>query len=384
MKNPFSRGSKFVLYLLVALIGISLACLVGQIGILKPAGVEAKISQEAVTEDQEHALDHANPLIKAALAIQERHTPRLLANRKVIGTAVGFNEAGRLAMMVLVRDIVEAREVPESLEGLPVHIKITGEIFALACPPIQSDPKNPTATFPLPVPIGVSTGNATAKLCDTGTIAARVKDSDGKVYALSNNHVYGLENSAVPGTSVLQPGLYDAGCTTGSKKGNEIGTLSAFVPISSTSNNTVDAAIALSSPVQLCNYTPFNGYGRPNSTITTAKIFQAVQKYGRTTSLTKGTIMGLNATVYVTYDFGTAIFVNQIIVFSSRPFIKAGDSGSLLVTNNSYCYPVGLLFAGNESGTYAIANPIGPVLSSLGTKASVTGTPAPGLKIDGK
>ena len=143
MKNPFSRGSKFGLYLLVALIGIFLACLVGQVGILKPTGVEAKISQEAVIEDQQHALDRANPLIKTALAIQERHTPRLLANRKVIGTAVGFNQAGRLAMVVLVRDIVEAGEVPESLEDLPVHIKITGEIFALTCPPIKGDPTNP-------------------------------------------------------------------------------------------------------------------------------------------------------------------------------------------------------------------------------------------------
>jgi hypothetical protein len=262
---------------------------------------------------------------------------------------------------------------------------LTGEIFALGCPPGPGDPTNPTTTFSLPVPIGVSTGNATAKYCDTGTIGARVKDSSGKVYALSNNHVYALQNSAHIGDTVLQPGLYDAGCPSLSNgsPGHPIGTLSAFVPISSTSNNTVDAAIALSSPGFLCNYTPLNGYGRPNSKITTAQIFQAVQKYGRTTSLTKGTIMGLNATVNVTYDFGTAVFVKQIIVFSSQAFIGAGDSGSLLVTNNSYCYPVGLLFAGNSSGTYAIANPIGLVLTSLGA-SGVNGTRAYGLAIDGK
>jgi hypothetical protein len=358
MRNSFRRNSKYTFGLLALIVGISLACLVGQIGILKPAGVEAKIAQEAVVEDQQNALDQANPIIKAALAIQERHTPRLLANRKVVGTAVGFNSAGRLGILVLARDIVEAREVPESLEGLPVLIRITGEIFALACPPVKTDPKNPTATFPLPVPIGVSTGNATATDCATGTIAARVIDSNKKVYALSNNHVYALQNAAHIGDKVLQPGLYDAGCTRGTQ-GNLIGTLSAFVPISATSNNTVDAAIALSSTAQLCNYTPFNGYGR-----------------------TKGTVTGLNATVSVTYGVGTAIFVNQIVVFSSRPFIKAGDSGSLLVTNDSYCYSVGLLFAGNGSGTYAIANPIGPVLSSLGN--SLGGNPAPVLTIDGK
>ena len=383
MRNAFRGNSKFTFGLLALIVGISLACLVGQIGILKPAGVEAKISQEAVIGDQQNALDQDNPLIRAALAIQERHTPRLLANRKLVGTAVSFNSAGRLGILVLARDIVEAREVPESLEGLPVHIRITGEIFALTCPPIKGDPTNPTATFPPPVPIGVSTGNATAADCATGTIAARVIDSTKKVYALSNNHVYALENSAKIPTDVLQPGLYDAGCKGTGSAGNVIGTLSAYVPISSTSNNTVDAAIALSSTDKLCNYTPFNGYGRPNSKTTTAKIFQAVQKYGRTTSLTKGTIMGLNATVSVTYDFGTAVFVKQIIVTSSRAFIKAGDSGSLLVTNDSNCYPVGLLFAGNGSGTYAIANPIGLVLTSLGTKG-VVGAPVPGLTIDGK
>jgi len=385
MKSIFRRNSKFVFGLFALIVTISLGFLVGEIGILKPAGVEAKISQLGVIEGQQNPLDEANPLIKAALAIQERHTPNLLANRKIIGTAISFNEAGRLGIMVLARDIVEASEVPESLEGLPVLIKITGEILALNCPPIQSDPTKPTTIFQLPVPIGVSTGNATAtQYCDTGTIGARVKDNNGQIYALSNNHVYALQNSAQIGSAVLQPGLYDAGCPAlkNGSPGNTIGALSAFVPISSSSNNTVDAAIALSSQGQLCNYTPFNGYGRPSSKTTTAKYFQAVQKYGRTTSLTKGTIMGLNATVNVTYDFGTAVFVKQIIVFSSRQFIGAGDSGSLLVTNDSNCYPVGLLFAGNSSGTYAVANPISLVLTSLG--GAVTGNPASGLTIDGK
>jgi len=122
MRNAFRRNSKLAFGLLALIVGISLACLVGQIGIFKPAAVEAKISQEAVIEAQLNTLDQDNPLIKAALAIQERHTPHLLANPKVIGTAIGFNEAGRLVMMVLARDIVEASEVPESLESLPVHI----------------------------------------------------------------------------------------------------------------------------------------------------------------------------------------------------------------------------------------------------------------------
>ena len=74
----------------------------------------------------------------------------------------------------------------------------------------------------------------------------------------------------------------------------------------------------------------------------------------------------VNGIVDVSYDAGTARFVNQVIVQSSKAFLKAGDSGSLLVTNNAAANPVGLMFAADSSGKYAIANPIGPVLSQLG------------------
>jgi hypothetical protein len=90
-----------------------------------------------------------------------------------------------------------------------------------------------------------------------------------------------------------------------------------------------------------------------------------VQKYGRTSGLTKGQVTGINATILVGYSSGTARFVDQIVVGSNKPFIKAGDSGSLLVTDPSR-NPVGLLYAGSSSGTTAIANPINDVLIAFG------------------
>jgi hypothetical protein len=213
------------------------------------------------------------------------------------------------------------------------------------------------------VPTGVSTGNAGE--CLAGTISARVKDAHGKVYALSNNHVFALENKASAGSLVVQPGVYDTGCKV--VTANAIGTLTSFVPISfaSGTTNTIDCAIAVSDTGRLGNGTPQGGYGMPASTTTSAKIGQAVQKYGRTTALTTGQVLAINATIQVSYSTGIATFVNQIAVFSPRAFIKAGDSGSLLVTNNTAANPVGLLFAGNNTGTYAFANPIGPVLSAF-------------------
>jgi hypothetical protein len=95
----------------------------------------------------------------------------------------------------------------------------------------------------------------------------------------------------------------------------------------------------------------------------------SVQKYGRTTSLTTGSVTGVNATVKVRYSKGhTATFVNQIVIGSG--FSDSGDSGSLIVTNDANLNPVGLLFAGSSSTT--IGNPIAAVLSQLGTVLGTT------------
>ena len=93
-----------------------------------------------------------------------------------------------------------------------------------------------------------------------------------------------------------------------------------------------------------------DGYGTPSPTILAcstgteedpecanflpASGGMSVQKYGRTTGLTKGTITAVNATVLVGYTTGVAQFVHPIIVDVSGKgaFIKSGNSGSLLVT----------------------------------------------------
>jgi hypothetical protein len=216
--------------------------------------------------------------------------------------------------------------------------------------------------FPRPAPIGVSTGNRGE--CSAGTIGCRVKGG-GNVYALSNNHVYALENKASIGSEVLQPGLYDTGCVYNSA--NVIGKLYKFIPIvfSRGASNKIDAAIASSSPDLLGNGTPGDGYGIPSSTTATPYVDMPVQKYGRTTLLTEGTVTAINVIVNVGYSSGTARFVNQIFVQSSTAFIGAGDSGSLLVTDDPGKNPVGLLFAGTSDGKLAVANPIGAVLSAF-------------------
>jgi len=306
-------------------------------------------------------LDKANPKVQSVMAVQHRHTPGLMSKAGVVGTAVGQAADGEVALLVLTETTTPVAGLPDRIEGVPVVKLVTGKILAMKRP-APSTKIDPTAFFKRPVPIGVSTGNAYE--CSAGTIGARVTDGS-QVYALSNNHVYALENDAPTNSQILQPGRYDTSCVYDAA--NTIGLLHDFEPIvfSTSANNIIDAAIALSNEGDLDNATPSNGYGTPMSTTAGATLRDQVQKYGRTTGLTKGTIAGVNVTVNVGYTAGTARFVGQILVTARKAFIKAGDSGSLLVTDPGR-NPVGLLFAGDSSGRYAFANPIDPVLTRFG------------------
>ena len=309
----------------------------------------------------------SQPGLARALAAQARHTDRLLRIEGVVGTAVGLGSDGHEQVQLFTK-AGGVRGLPASLDGVPVSVVVTGEIKAL--PAVANAPTaaavNRTARFSRPVPIGVSTGNQ--RECSAGTIGARVK-SGTTTYALSNNHVYALENTAPLGSNVLQPGRYDLNCASGSNA--LLGKLSKFVSItfSTSANNEVDAAIAAATTANLGKSTPSDGYGAPSPTIVAAALNQAVKKYGRTTGLTTGSVVGLNATINVGYSRGTARFVGQIVIRGKGQFSRAGDSGSLIV--NGSRRPVGLLFAGSSNG-YTFANQIGQVLTALGV--SVDGT----------
>jgi len=308
-----------------------------------------------------------------AIAAQERHTQALMANPAVVGTAVGLNAAGRPAVIIF----TETRGVsgmPDQLDGVPVVVRQSGRIYALpkcSTPPCggsgggsdSGTAVDPTARFDRPVPIGVSTGHPAIT---AGTIGARVTDGSA-VYALSNNHVYADENSGITNVdAVIQPGTYDGG----SSPADNIGILVDYEPINfGPPNNTIDAAIALTTDGDVGKATPSDGYGMPKSATAQAQINQKVMKYGRTTGLTTGSVYAINATVDVQYSAGVARFENQIVV-QPGSFSAGGDSGSLIVVNgkgpfkNDDRKPVGLLFAG--SPFFTIANPIDPVLARFG------------------
>ncbi len=175
--------------------------------------------------------------IQRAIQAQERHTPNLMARRGVVGTGVGLDPQGRPVIRVFVED-EDAARMPAQLDGVPVEREVTGLFRALS-----------TTARHRPAPIGVSTGHGDIT---AGTIGARVRDVNGTLYALSNNHVYANSNRASVGDPVYQPGPFDAQPT----EDNILGHLSDYVEIKfargrSGPANTVDAAIAESTEAKL-------------------------------------------------------------------------------------------------------------------------------------
>jgi PKD repeat protein len=295
--------------------------------------------------------------LERVIDIQERYTGALMARDGVEGTGIGHDNNGQLAIKVYTAT-AGIPGIPQQLDGVPVQAVVTGKFIARL---------STTDRWPRPVPIGISTGHPDIT---AGTIGCRVKDAGGNVYALSNNHVYANSNDALLGDSVLQPGSYDGGQDTDFYR---IGTLYDYEPILfNGSDNTIDAAIADSTTSLLGFETPSDGYLAPSSVVVSASPGLPVQKYGRTTGWTSGTVDAINATVDICYECAgpfcfnckkLARFVNQIII-TPGAFSDGGDSGSLIVTYDINKNPVGLLFAGSSAHT--IANRIDLVLGRFG------------------
>jgi fibronectin type III domain protein len=298
------------------------------------------------------------PGLAKAKAAKAEHQDRILDTPGVAGIGVGVNKAGE-AVVEVYKERADA-DVPATLDGVEVDSVITGIIEARSAP---------TDRFPRPVPIGVSAG-----LHDfgSGTLGARVTDGTN-VFALSNNHVFAGINSASIGEAITQPGSADGG----TDPADRIGTLYAYQTInfSAGSTNTIDAAIALVSTANVGTATPDDGYGTPSTVTAQAYAGLAVQKYGRTTGFEQGTVAATDVSVDVCYlllfnsCLQQARFVNQISI-SPGTFSAAGDSGSLIVTQNGN-QPVALLFAGGDGLT--IGNPIDTVLQRFGV--TIEGAP---------
>jgi hypothetical protein len=315
----------------------------------------------------------------------------LLSKRNVVGVGLGHKvshgvDTGEMCIVISVTrkfdvSILATEDlVPQELEGFKTDVVETGILRAF-----QQSPQDRWR----PAPPGVSIGHY---LVTAGTFGCLVR-RDEEDFILSNNHVLANSNDSQLGDAVLQPGAADGGTMD-----DRIATLADYVPIdfgtappecsiaewsAKTLNyiagafgsshqlqavkqtegvNRVDAALAQPiSPDVVIN--EILNIGAPTG-VGTATLGTPVQKSGRTTGHTQGTIIQIDATVSVNYNGPTAVFTGQLV---AGPMSQPGDSGSAVLDMDGAV--VGLLFAGSEVTT--IINPIDEVFSALNVELAL-------------
>src|SRR5436190_3229602 len=330
-------------------------------------------------------LDDTHAAIRAVMAVQGEVTPDLMRQPEILGTAVGVDAAGTPVLTVYVdRDAANAGEVirslPRDVRGAGVQVHLTDKFRAMAKPPWAGGGGHSvshTAKQTPPIQLGTSGGwskDLANGYCCGGTLGSLVKIGSTQ-YILSNYHVFesdivsgGNNTVATTGDPIIQPGLIDVNCNV-----NGAQTVATLVKKSSLPGSNVDCSIGKVVAGQVASNGSILEIGTISRTTLAASIGQAVKKSGRTTGLSRNSIVGLNATISVAYDNEcaggaafTKTFTGQIVVGNSgSKFLNSGDSGSLMVEDvATNPRAIGLLFAG--SSTDAIANPIDQVLSFLG------------------
>ncbi len=290
---------------------------------------------------------------------------------------------------------------------------------------ISSSPTTHQKQLATPVLLGSSGGNNndydTNKSnqivdCCGGTLGSLIQNSSGTQYLLSCNHVLAKSDQASVNDIIIQPGLIDNNCTpNGDGAGTSlVGTLTAWVPLSSSSTN-VDAAIAQVNPGMVDPNGRILELGTPQGGALTAaspgtsctiassgasctpgkgetdlnNTSLAVAKSGRTTGLTCASVEVLSVSIQVAYykncdettpyvfsnGSNIKLYTGQIEIEGDQ-FSDAGDSGSLVVDANN-AEPVGLFFAGGVTNTgvsNGIANPAPTVLQELGSQTGASYT----------
>ena len=325
-------------------------------------------------------------LIAQAQQVKGTYIRELLGKQNVVGVGLGYKvsegaSTGELSLVVSVsrKQPISALSltdlVPKVLDGIKTDVLETGVLRAFDLGP--RDRWRPV------VPPGVSVGHYHIT---AGTFGCLVRRGE-EVFILSNNHVLADVNNGQVGDAILQPGPSDGGTSD-----DRVATLADYVPIDfgtapaecpiaelvaktlnfiaaafgsshqlqatqqTDGTNTVDAALARPLTPDLVN-NDILYIGAPTG-VGTASLGTEVQKTGRTTGHTQGTINQIDATLRIDYNGRSALFTGQLVAGAmSQP----GDSGSAVLDMDKRV--VGLLFAGSNVTT--IVNPIDEVLSAL-------------------
>jgi hypothetical protein len=311
--------------------------------------------QGAPAADRMAEVQATGPIVEA----RRQHEDRLLRLDNVVGVATSLKVTGgqptsTWSLSVLVDkklpldEVPEESRVPGELDGVPTDVLEVGRPEALTF----------TARVRPALP-GFSIGHYDIT---AGTFGCLVRDirpqGSGEYLILSCNHVLANTNAGSPGDLILQPGPFDGGVYPA----DAVAALERFEPITfgAAGYNVVDCAVA--KPLYSRNVVAaIIGQTMPQG-IDQAAVGQLVIKVGRTTQVTVGRVLAVDATITVAYLVGTAVYRHQIITTAMS---AGGDSGSLLMSAPALD-AVGLLFAG--SSIITIFNHISDVEVALGVR----------------
>jgi len=284
----------------------------------------------------------------------------LLEDRNVNGVGVSFRTADGVVTDQLCMRIFVTRKLPR--EALPIGDRLPaffdgGDGERVITDVVAGGPFHFESNMVRirPVPPGSSIGATTINAGTFGAVV--IDDVTSQSLILSNNHVLADSNTYPVGGPIVQPGPLDGGFTPA----DTIATLLRFVPLQP-GDNLVDCALALPTDPAIISAVPLDGvpapspanpavalhfagdlqhslgnpignvlealrvhFADPDST-TAAALGMPVQKVGRTTGRTTGTV----DTIHGTFAVSGRMFVNQI---SFSRMTEGGDSGSVYVLN---------------------------------------------------
>lgn len=314
-------------------------------------------------------------------------TKQILHRRGVLG--IIFNDADGEVVVLLKR----AKPTKKELEALPKLIDDVAVSYRQGSPsPIGGEPPKAHGNPPYVVRhIGgseyyacgssISQGNSR----DAGTLGCLVRDAQGVIYGLSNNHVTGGCSHANIGLPILAPGVLDV--MPNSQDPFTIGyheqalDMMVGTPDNTNPSNNQDAAIfKIADDSRVTSYQG-SFYDTPSTTMTIQAGLQ-VEKVGRTTAHTSGLVIGqLYGAMSVFYDmeihaFKGRVYFDPIYVvrgIGNSAFAEAGDSGALVtvIDNAQQRHAIGIVVGGltdkkAPGGILTFILPIDPILNKLG------------------
>jgi hypothetical protein len=303
--------------------------------------------------------------------------------------AVAFNEPRR-EIIVFTRRALPASK--KALKNLPEKVDDVAVVYRQgAQDTVGNEVPQPFGTPPYVVRQSGGTGRYTCgssvsvgNYRDAGTLGCLVKNADGQLFGLSNNHVSGGCNFAGVGLPIVAPGIYDV--VPNGLSPFTLGFHHAALSMVSGSPDNVDpkgnqdAAIFRIDNFNLVTSFQGTAYDTPSGVAALAPDLQ-VQKVGRTTGPTHGRVISqMHGAFGVPYNaplhsFTGWIYFDPIFVITGSGgdlFADNGDSGALITTGEGDDRKaVGIVFAGMADktapgGRVTLALPIKPILDAFG------------------